>query len=85
MAPVIHVHFNSVFEGYIKTIHPDTYKAIMQTVAQVTSEIITHYSIVNRCPQKINDEIRQRVPTENILIYAVLKKYVLTFMDHRDF
>ncbi len=85
MAPVIHVHFNSVFEKYMKTVHHDTYKAIMQTVALVTSEIITHYSIVNRCPRKINDEIRQRVPTENILVYAVLKKHVLIFMDHRDF
>ena len=85
MSNIIHVHFNSVFESFLKNIHNDTYNAVLDAVADTTSRIIKTYSVITRCPTKINDEIRIRVPTENLLIYAVLNNYVLVFIKYRKF
>ncbi len=73
MASVIHVHFNSVFQRYLDSTHDEVYDAIIDTVADTTSKIIKHNSSVLRCPQKIDDEIRPRVPTQNILLSTHLK------------
>lgn len=85
MTNVIHVHFNKPFNAFLKTLHTDTYKSVMATVGEFTGEIIRHHSIVDRCPQKIKDEVRARVSSENILLYGIQTKHVLTFMDYRYF
>ncbi len=57
----------------------------MQTVADISSNIITDYSVIDRCPKKINDEIRSQVGNGNLIIYAVLNDYVLVFIGWRKF
>ena len=85
MTNILHIHFNRDFESYLKSVHHDTYKAIMDQVAETAAQIIKNYSIINRCPTKIDDEIRVRIPSDNLFIFAVLKNYVLVFIDHRTF
>lgn len=85
MTNLIHVHFNSVFESFLRNSHGDTFNAVLDSVADTTSKIIKTYSIINRCPARIDDEVRIRVPSENLLIYAVLNNYVLVFIKHRRF
>lgn len=85
MTNVLHIHFNRDFENFLKNIHDDTYDAILDSVADTSSRIIKTYSTISRCPTKIDDEVRIRVPSENLLIYAVLNNYTLVFIKHRTF
>ncbi len=85
MTNILHVHFNGDFERYLKSVHNDTYKAIMEQVADTSAQIIKNYSLISRCPTRINDEIRVRIPSDNLFIFAKLKNYVLVFINHRTF
>ncbi len=85
MSNIFHLHFNSEFESFLNTTSHDENKAVLQTVANISSNIIRNYSVINRCPQKIDDEIRSQVGNSNLIIYTVLKNYALVFIKHRRF
>lgn len=85
MSNVLHIHFNKKFENFLKEVHNDTYKAVLETVADISAQTIRSYCVVSRCPTRINDQIRSQVGNDSLIIYAVLKNYVLIFIDHRRF
>ena len=84
MTHILHIHFNKDFDRFVAD-HTDISDAILSTVADTASRLIKNYSAISRCPARISDEMQIRVPSENLLIYAVLKKHVLIFMGHRKF
>ena len=83
MTNILHIHFNKTFNDFLETVDPD--KAVMQTVGDISSNIIRGYSIIDRCPTKIKDAIRSQVGNTNLIIYAVLNNYVLVFIKYRKF
>ena len=85
MPLLLSVNFNKNFAKFVAELPGDVYKAVMHTVAESVADVITQSSTSGRCSATVHDEKRLRVHSANILLYAVLNKNALIFINHRYF
>ena len=84
MTHVLHVQFNKDFENDKKIHHLDAQSEIISTVSDCARDIIKQKYANIRCSDLVNDKIRRRVTTQNMYVFAVLRKHVLIFVGVRE-
>ncbi len=84
MTHVLHVQFNKDFENDKKMYDLDVQSEIISAVSDCARDVIKQKYANIRCNDLVNDKIRRRVTTQNLYVFAVLRKYVLIFVGIRE-